>query len=123
MNPKSKAPESDAGSDTVARFRYQAEVTFPLCLECALGGDIVAVIPEHFEDIAVEYGTRWRFLQVKSRNPERGMWKLADLLGEGGALRSLYRTYQQTRDVDATLEVLLEGASQRGDPIHSSFTK
>ncbi len=110
-------PETDAGSNSFARFRYQADVTLPYCLLCALGEEIAAVIPEHLEDIAIEYKDRWRFIQVKSRDPERGLWKLSDLLRPKGALHSLFRTYQQTIDVNATLEIALEGAIKRKDPI------
>ncbi|MFO1306107.1 MAG: dsDNA nuclease domain-containing protein [Burkholderiales bacterium] len=108
----------DAGTTTLQRYRYQAEVTLPFCLSCALGGDIIAVIPEHFEDIALECGSPWRFIQVKSRDPERPMWGLTDLLSrQGGALRSLLRTHKLTPLLDAKLELILEGATKRGDLI------
>ena len=112
-------PDRDAGSDTFARFRYQAEVTLPYCVSALLlENDIEAVIVEHYEDIALKTKTGWRFLQVKSRNPERGLWSAADLLAEkGGALRSLYRTYLLTKDEDCTLELVLEGAVKTDDAI------
>lgn len=116
-DPKNIEPIQDVGPDVLARFRYQAEITFPFCLSCALGSEIVAVIPEHLEDIAIELASRWRFIQAKSRDPERPQWKLSDLLQKGGALRSLYRTHQQTQDVNASLEILLEGAPKSDDPI------
>jgi len=118
-DPNQIEPSIDAGSDSLARFRYQAEVTLPFCLQCALGDEIVSVIPEHLEDIAVEYEGCWRFIQVKSRNPERGLWKLSDLLGKGGALRSLFRTHLQTLDVTASLEILLEGTPKPRDLIEN----
>lgn len=116
-DPGSLEPVRDAGSDTFDRYLYQAEVTFPFCLECALGGEIKAVVPEHLEDIALEYERRWRFIQVKSRDPERGLWTLADLLGSSGALQSLYKTHRLTIGSNATLELLLEGATKAKDPI------
>ncbi|MDE0036445.1 MAG: dsDNA nuclease domain-containing protein [Gammaproteobacteria bacterium] len=110
--------DGDWGSDTFARFRYQAEVTLPYCVSAALSeNDIVAVVPEHKEDIALETGTGWRFLQVKSRNPERGLWQLSDLLVKGGALRSLYRTYLLTTGQERSLELVLEGAVKPKDRI------
>ena len=111
-------PDRDAGSDTLARFRYQAEVTLPYCVSALLSeNDIVAVVAEHREDIALETKTGWRFLQVKSRDPERGLWRAADLFAKGGALRSLYRTYLATVGKDHSLEIVLEGAVKPDDAI------
>ena len=112
-------PDRDWGSDTLARFRYQSEVTLPYCVSALLfENDIVAVIPEHLEDIALETRTGWRFLQVKSRDPERGLWTGADLFArKGGALRSLYRTYLLTKGEDYSLELVLEGAVKTSNVI------
>lgn len=112
-------PDRDWGSDTLARFRYQAEVTLPYCVSALLfENDIVAVIPEHREDIALKTTTGWRFLQIKSRNPERGLWTAADLFAKkGGALRSLYRTYLLTEGEDHSLELVLEGAIRTDNEI------
>ncbi|GEM_PF-5491643 len=112
-------PDRDWGSDTLARFRYQAEVTLPYCLSAlSFENDIVAVIPEHVEDIALQTTTGWRFLQVKSRDPERGLWTISELFKKGGgALRSLYRTYLLTEGEDHSLELVLEGAAKTNDPI------
>ena len=108
----------DWGADTLARFRYQAEVTLPYCLAVfGRSAEIVAVVPEYLEDIALQTTNGWRFLQVKSRNPERGLWKLSDLLSKKGALRSLYRTYLITAPQDYPLELILEGAIKTDDPI------
>ena len=114
-------PDRDAGSDTLARFRYQAEVTLPYCVSALLfENDIVAVVAEHLEDIALKTKTGWRFLQVKSRDPERGLWRAADLFAKkGGALRSLYRTYLLTEGEDHSLELVLEGAVKTDDAIGS----
>jgi Cap4 dsDNA endonuclease len=113
IDPTHIQPLDDSGSDTAARFRYQAEVMFPFCLVCGLGGEIEAVIAEHLEDIAIRLPASWRFIQVKSRNPEQSLWTLAMLLADGGALRALYRTHVQTLGVPASLELLLEGAINR----------
>ena len=111
--------DRDWGSDTLARFRYQAEVTLPYCLSALSSqNDILAVIPEHLEDIALETETGWRFLQVKSRDPERGLWTASQLFSKkGGALRSLYRTYLLTNGEDHSLELVLEGAVKTNDVI------
>ena len=111
--------DRDWGSDTFARFRYQAEVTLPYCLSALSSQNgILAVIPEHLEDIALETTTGWRFLQIKSRNPERGLWTAPELFSKkGGALRSLYRTYLLTIGEDHSLELVLEGAVKTNDVI------
>ena len=71
--------ERDWGADTIDRFRYQAEVTLPYCLAVVTRNKgILAVLPEHLEDIALQTDQSWRFLQVKSRNPERGLWTATD---------------------------------------------
>ena len=112
-------PDRDVGSDTLARLRYQAEVTLPYCVSALLlENDIEAVVAEHLEDVALKTTMGWRFLQVKSRNPERGLWRATDLFAKrGGALRSLYRTYLLTKEEDYSLELVLEGAVKTDDPI------
>ena len=115
--------DRDWGADTLARFRYQAEVTLPYCLSVlSPHSDIQAVIPEHLEDIALRTNTGCRFIQVKTRNPERGLWTASDLfLKNGGALRSLYRTYLLTANENHSLELVLEGAVKPNDPIQALY--
>jgi hypothetical protein len=110
-DPKSLVPKDDSGSDTAARFHYQAEVMFPYCLECALGQTIDYLVAEHLEDIGICQKDGWRFIQVKSRNPELPLWTLATLLKDGGALRALFRTYQQLDGTAASLEMILSDIS------------
>ena len=108
----------DWGSDTLRRFRYQAEIAVPYCLAAASDMDgIAAVVPEHHEDIALDCGSSWRFLQVKSRDLDLGLWTLAQLLKKRGALRSLYRTHLCVGAQDHTLELVLEGAPKSTDLI------
>lgn len=115
--PHHLEPADDSGSDTAARFHYQAEVMFPYCLACALGDDIECVVAEHFEDIAVRQNERWRFIQVKSRNATLPPWTLHKVLEPGGALHTLFRTYQHVKDLPASLEMLLEGPYSTRDAI------
>jgi hypothetical protein len=111
-------PPDDSGSDTFARYCYQAHVALPYLLACAFReAQIVSIILEHFEDIAIEYSDRWRFVQIKTRDPGLGPWRLSDLLVDGGALRSLHRTFTASLGVTATYEAHLEGAAKNGDPI------
>jgi hypothetical protein len=124
-DPFDITPSDDSGSETFKRYLYQAEVTFRYCLDCALGGDVISVIAEHFEDITLECSTGWRFLQVKTRDPERGLWKLSDLTAQHGGLRSLLRTHTEMRRTTAeyTLELHLEGAIAPHDDIQLLLTE
>ena len=117
-DPKSVVPPDDSGSDTFARFKYQAHAIFPLCLFAVTTSDIRSVIPEHLEDIAVEGIGSWRFVQIKTRNPESGPWTLASVLPPSGALQSLWRAYRVVGSgVEATYEMLLEGSLKASDDI------
>ena len=111
----------DWGPDTLARFRYQAEVTLPYCLALLTSeNDILAVLPEHLEDIALKTKSGYRFLQVKTRDPERGLWTASALFAKrSGALRSLYRTFLLTEGDDHSLELVLEGAIKNNDPLRT----
>jgi hypothetical protein len=105
----------DTGSDTFARFIYQAHATFPYCLRLARGEGVTDVFAEHVEDIAVRDGTSWHFLQVKSRDAGRGPWTFAEVV-RSGAFRSLWRAYGAAGpSVEATYEVCLEGAVRNED--------
>jgi len=44
-------PPDDGGRDAFERFRYQAHVAFPSCLNCAGDQGVTAVICEHIEDV------------------------------------------------------------------------
>ncbi len=70
-------PPDDSGSDAFSRYCYQAHVAFPYCLDCALDGGVLAVVPEHFEDIAIERADYWQLIQIKTaQNEDLGPWKL-----------------------------------------------
>jgi hypothetical protein len=112
------APPDDSGSDTFRRYCYQAHVAFPFCLKCALGEDILSVVAEHVEDVAIEEVDKWRFLQVKTRNPELGPWRLSHLTSTGGALHSAFRSHKVLPDVSLTIEILLEGSISPKDEIN-----
>ncbi len=113
------APD-DHGRDAFERFRYQAHVAFPFCLAAASdAGGIEAVACEHFEDVAALDAKGWRLMQIKTRNPDLGTWTLTDLLGDGGALRGLHRTFsaldEMGQAVGCRLEAWLEGSVARRD--------
>ena len=112
-------PPDDTGSDTFRRYRYQAEIAFVFCLDCALVGNVVTVVPEHIEDIAIEHADgRWIFVQVKTRDPAQGPWTLSNMLrSDGGAFRSVLRTHRALVGVEGqfSYELRLEGGLRAGD--------
>ncbi len=109
-------PEDDSGSSTVRRYTYQAEFAFLFCLNMAIGGATEAVILEHHEDVVVRSGGEWKFYQVKTRDPGLRPWSFSDLLREGGALRSLWRTHKCLESVDGVhLVAALEGPAASSD--------
>lgn len=112
----------DSGSDAFGRYRFQAHVAFPHCLDCATGGTVLSVTCEHFEDLLIEKSDELIFSQIKTRNADYGPWRFSDLCRpSGGALRSLLRTHRALETLEdertVTYEVRLEGVSEREDPI------
>lgn len=92
---------------------------FPLCLYAATGNEIQNIYAEHIEDVAIELNDRWRFLQIKTRDPGLGPWTLSDVMAKGGAIHSLWRAYAAVGDeIAATYELHLEGHLRTGDAIH-----
>jgi hypothetical protein len=119
LDPKDVEPPDDSGSDTFARFAYQAHAMFPLCLYAATGNEIQNIYAEHIEDVAVEFNDRWRFLQIKTRDPGLGPWKFSDVTSKGGAIHSLWRSYTAVGNgTAATYELHLEGHLGSGDAIN-----
>jgi hypothetical protein len=114
-------PPDDSGRDAFERFRYQAHIAFRDCLNCAADQGVRAVICEHFEDLCIEGSDEVRFRQIKTRNPDYGLWRLVDLCSAGGAFRSLLRSHRAlSRVTDArsfVYEAAVEGVLDRDDPI------
>jgi hypothetical protein len=113
-------PPDDSGSLTFARYCYQARIAFRYALACAQGQAVLTLVPEHFEDLAVSFDSGdWAFLQIKTRDPGRGPWRLGDVLGADGAFRSLLRTYRALEASGVTMELVacLEGAIASGDDL------
>jgi Cap4 dsDNA endonuclease len=115
------APD-DTGSSTFARFRYQAYVAMPFAVNCGLGADVVSIIPEHIEDLAIEYTDHWRFIQVKTRDPGLRPWRMSELLSARSGLHSLARGFRAVGPIDATHELWVEGGLENGDPIQNLTT-
>jgi hypothetical protein len=117
LDISSIVPPDDSGSDAFRRYCYQAHVGFPFCLNCALGGDVISVVPEHIEDIAVERVNRWQLIQIKTRDEHLLPWRLSHITGKGGALHSALRSHRALPDESITIEIFLEGPLKRDDDI------
>ncbi|MGJ3249412.1 MAG: dsDNA nuclease domain-containing protein [Elainellaceae cyanobacterium] len=113
--PLNQIPPDDTGTDTLERFRYQAQLAVPFCLSCARREKIRSVILEHFEDIVVEYDDYWHFIQVKTRNADRGTWKLTDAID---GLKSLYRAFAETSHLEARYSLFVEGSISARDDLN-----
>jgi hypothetical protein len=109
-------PPDDTGTDTLRRFRYQAQLAVPFCLDCASGGAVRSVIMEHYEDIVVEYADHWRFIQVKTRDAKYGPWKLTQAMD---GLGSLFRAFGSHTLANARYSLHLEGAVAHGDDLNN----
>jgi Cap4 dsDNA endonuclease len=121
-NLLNQEPPDDTGTDTLKRFRYQAQLALPFCLACARKEKVRSIIMEHFEDIVVEYDDYWHFIQVKTRNEDRGQWKLTDAID---GLKSLYRTFNKTSHLKAKYSLFIEGSISANDDLkaltHSKY--
>jgi hypothetical protein len=115
-NPLNQTPPDDTGTDTLKRFRYQAQLALPFCLACARKEKVRSIIMEHFEDIVVEYDDHWHFIQVKTRNADRGHWKLTDAMD---GLKSLYRAFNETSNLEAKYSLFIEGAISARDDLNA----
>lgn len=114
-NPLNQIPSDDTGTDTLRRFRYQAQLALPFCLACARKEKVRSVIMEHFEDIVVEYDDYWHFIQVKTRNADLGQWTLTAALD---GLKSLHRAFTETSDLVAKYSLFIEGAISAKDDLN-----
>ncbi len=115
-NLLNQTPPDDTGTETLRRFRYQAQLALPFCLACARKEEVRSVIMEHFEDIVVEYDNYWHFIQVKTRNANRGHWKLPEAID---GLKSLYRAFNETSHIEAKYSLFIEGAISAGDDLNT----
>src|SRR5215207_9208324 len=111
-DPLGVSPPDDTGTETFRRYRYQAHVAIPFCLRCAAGENILSVIMEHFEDVVVQYEDSWLFIQIKTRNANRGPWRLSDAMG---GISSLHRVYRETANLSARYSLFLEGPVDPSD--------
>jgi hypothetical protein len=114
-DPLNMQPPDETGTDTFRRYLYQAYLAVPYCLECVSGGKVRSIVMEHFEDLTIEYDDYWYFVQVKTRNPDLGPWRLTHAIN---GLKSLFRTFEVLKDSPATYGLHLEGAIASDDVLN-----
>jgi len=79
-SPAEVQDKEDPGDDVARRFRYQ-DAYGVILLVGSVAGDLeyTHIFCEHHEDLlAALPGDRFDAYQIKTRNPERGPWKLGD---------------------------------------------
>ncbi|MER6492913.1 dsDNA nuclease domain-containing protein [Streptomyces griseorubiginosus] len=78
-------PEEDSGSDTLGRYRYQAEVAARDCLAMLTQDAIDFVVCEWHEDFVVAWSDgSVELVSVKHREEDQGTWSLVNLCKSGG---------------------------------------
>ncbi|GAB1331631.1 dsDNA nuclease domain-containing protein [Streptomyces sennicomposti] len=79
------SPGEDSGSDTLARYRYQAEVATRDCLAMLTEDAIEFVVCEWHEDFVVAFTDgSVELVSVKHREENQGTWSLPQLCKDGG---------------------------------------
>jgi len=79
------APGEDSGSDTLGRYRYQAEVAARDCLAMLTQNAIEFVVCEWHEDFVVAFTDgSVELVSVKHREEDQGVWTLVQLCKSGG---------------------------------------
>jgi hypothetical protein len=79
------APGEDSGSDTLGRYRYQAEVAARDCLAMLTEDGIEYVVCEWHEDFVVAYvDGSVELVSVKHREQDQGTWSVTELCKNGG---------------------------------------
>lgn len=79
------APTEDSGSDTLGRYRYQAEVAARDCLAMMTQDNIDYVVCEWHEDFIVAFTDgSVELVSVKHREYDQGPWSVTDLCKAGG---------------------------------------
>lgn len=84
------APGEDSGSETLGRYRYQAEVAARDCLAMLTQAAIDFVVCEWHEDYVMAYADgSVELVSVKHREDDQGPWTVTELCKSGG-LAHLY---------------------------------
>lgn len=104
------AAVDDTGSDTFARYVWQAKMAVLSWLSCLTDGDApLAVVCESIEDIVLVYQHRVVYAQLKTKT--RGSWSDSNVCDPGGGIDSLVRTHNVLRSPPVAVEfhLWLEG--------------
>lgn len=106
-----RMPASQVGVSTFERFRWQAKLAVRAWLESLVDADLLAVVCEHVEDLALVTVSGYRFAQLKTR--DRGSWSAAKICGTGHAVHRLCDSYKLAHEAgivgSSEFEVWLEG--------------
>ncbi|MEV1176585.1 dsDNA nuclease domain-containing protein [Nonomuraea sp. NPDC049784] len=79
------APGEDSGSETLGRYRYQAEVAARDCLAMLTQDTIDFIVCEWHEDFVVAFTDgSVELVSVKHREEDQGPWTIAELCKSGG---------------------------------------
>ncbi|MDV7091079.1 dsDNA nuclease domain-containing protein [Rhodococcus opacus] len=79
------APAEDSGSDTLGRYRYQAEVAARECLAMLTEENIDFIVCEWHEDFVVAFADgSVELVSVKHREESQGPWTVTELCKTGG---------------------------------------
>lgn len=104
-------PGDTSGSDTFARYLYQCKVAVQRWLKTLKLDDDAFILCEFVDDITTSASSGLCFAQVKSR--DRGSWTSSKVLGDGGGIDALVRSYNLAKQAgvaaSARLELILEG--------------
>jgi len=85
-------PEEDAGSDTLSRYRYQAELAVRPCLSILAGEPVERVICEWHEDYVVSFtNASTQLVSVKHLEAARPRWTVRGLCRDGGLAHLFWR--------------------------------
>lgn len=103
--------DDDSGAATFARYRYQAKVTLLHWLRTLVDDGPRVVYAEHVEDLVLDFGDRHVFIQVKSRDAGRHLWRASEMCDDGGGVDSLVRAYAIAKGTNCTFELHVEGGT------------
>jgi hypothetical protein len=104
-------PGDTSGSETFARYLYQCKVAVQRWLATLELDDDAFLLCEFADDVTTSASSGLCFAQVKTR--DRGSWTAAKVLGEGGGIDALVRSYNLAKQggiaASTRLELILEG--------------
>lgn len=81
-----RVPDDDVGADTLARFRFQAELASRIAMSMLSGSDVSSVLCELHEDYVITYNGEKPpcLVSVKHLEPAQPRWTISALCAQGG---------------------------------------